>query len=72
MNYFVTGGTGFIGRFLVPRLLDRGGTVVMATLGYDPAMPAEIRRLVSHMDEPEPAGVTASARAPTISLTIPA
>ncbi|HAN69295.1 MAG TPA: hypothetical protein DCQ70_12460, partial [Halieaceae bacterium] len=25
MNYFVTGGTGFIGRFLVPRLLDRGG-----------------------------------------------
>jgi thiol-disulfide isomerase/thioredoxin len=37
-------------------LLDRGGTVVMATLGYDPAMPAEIRRLVSQMDEPEPAG----------------
>jgi len=29
MNYFVTGGTGFIGRFLIPKLLDRGGTVYM-------------------------------------------
>ena len=27
MNYFVTGATGFIGRFLVERLLARGGTV---------------------------------------------
>ncbi len=29
MQYFVTGGTGFIGRFLIPKLLDRGGTVYM-------------------------------------------
>ena len=27
MEYFVTGGTGFIGRYLVGRLLERGGTV---------------------------------------------
>ncbi len=29
MNYFVTGGTGFIGRFFIPKLLARGGTVYM-------------------------------------------
>lgn len=29
MNYFVTGGTGFIGKRLVARLLERGGTVYL-------------------------------------------
>ena len=27
MNYFLTGGTGFIGRFFVENLLSRGGTI---------------------------------------------
>ncbi|RZV51506.1 MAG: SDR family oxidoreductase, partial [Pseudomonadales bacterium] len=29
MNYFVTGGTGFIGHFLIPKILDRGGNVFL-------------------------------------------
>ena len=29
MKYFLTGGTGFIGRFLVEKLLKRGGTVYL-------------------------------------------
>ena len=29
MNYFVTGGTGFIGRFLIPKLLDRDATIYL-------------------------------------------
>ena len=27
MTYFVTGGTGFIGRFLIDKLLEREGTI---------------------------------------------
>ncbi|MFK8022192.1 MAG: SDR family oxidoreductase [Pseudomonadales bacterium] len=33
MNYFVTGGTGFIGNFLVPKFLDRGAKVFMLVRG---------------------------------------
>jgi NAD(P)-dependent dehydrogenase (short-subunit alcohol dehydrogenase family) len=29
MNYFVTGGTGFIGRYLIAKLLNRGGKVFL-------------------------------------------
>ncbi len=31
MNYFVTGGTGFVGRFLLEKLLNRGGHVYVLT-----------------------------------------
>ncbi len=31
MNYFVTGGTGFVGRFLLEKLLARGGRVYVLT-----------------------------------------
>ena len=30
MTYFVTGATGFIGRFLLARLLERDGTIYVA------------------------------------------
>ena len=37
MEYVVTGGTGFIGRFLVGKLLERGGTVhVLVRAGSTP------------------------------------
>ncbi|WP_369601555.1 NAD-dependent epimerase/dehydratase family protein [Hahella sp. SMD15-11] len=38
MNYFVTGGTGFIGRFLVPKLLARG--VLSMCWSAKPASPS--------------------------------
>lgn len=31
MHYFITGGSGFIGRFLIPKLLDRGAKVYLLT-----------------------------------------
>lgn len=36
MNYFVTGGTGFIGSRLVQKLLERGGSVWYLTRSEDP------------------------------------
>jgi len=31
MHYFITGGTGFIGRFLISKLLDRGARIYLLT-----------------------------------------
>ena len=44
-NYFVTGGTGFIGRFLIPKLLDRGGRVHMLVREASMAKVEDLRAL---------------------------
>lgn len=43
MNYFVTGGTGFIGKRLVAKLLERGGTVYVLARKESVARVAELR-----------------------------
>ena len=42
MSYFVTGATGFLGRFLVEQLLDNreGEVVVLVREGHSPACSA--------------------------------
>ncbi|MCB1688664.1 MAG: SDR family oxidoreductase, partial [Halioglobus sp.] len=45
MNYFVTGATGFIGRFLVPKLLDRGATIYLLVRPESMAKIAGLREL---------------------------
>ena len=51
MNYFVTGGTGFIGRFLIPKLLDRGATIYMLVRGSSMPKVEGLRELWGADDE---------------------
>lgn len=51
MNYFVTGGTGFIGGHIIERLLDRGGTVhVLVRTGSESKFDALQQRMEARKD----------------------
>ena len=85
MNYFVTGGTGFIGRFLIPKLLDRGATVYLLVRKNSLPKVDGLRELWGADDDQviavegdlslpklgvKPAWIKASCRSPSRSLTI--
>ena len=59
MNAFVTGGTGFLGRRIVRRLIERGDKVTL--LARDPAKAAEARSLGARIVEGDLADIDAFA-----------
>ncbi|WP_372865019.1 SDR family oxidoreductase [Spongiibacter sp.] len=50
-NYFVTGGTGFVGRFLIERLLARGGRIYVLTRAASIAKIDKLRNLLNASSE---------------------
>jgi NAD(P)-dependent dehydrogenase (short-subunit alcohol dehydrogenase family) len=67
-NYFVTGGTGFIGRFLIPKLLDRGGRVYMLSREASLGKVEQLRALWG-VDETQLVAITGDLGKARLGLT---
>lgn len=68
MQYFVTGGTGFIGRFLIPELLKRGGTVYLLVRESSFSKLDELRRRWQADDE-QVVGVAGDITEPDLGMS---
>ena len=66
-NYFVTGGTGFIGRFLIPKLLDRGGRVYLLAREQSLGKVDQLRALWS-VDESQLVAISGDLASPRLGL----
>ena len=67
MNYFVTGGTGFIGRFVMSRLLARGATVHVLVREQSVQKLVDLRENLG-VDEKQIKAVVGDLTAPSLGL----